>query len=93
VPDIEKDTDNKTKKYKDYVQLSAVGDGNCFLNSFSVLLTGNANDTSLTMPLKVKLCLEFMATEGFTGDGANIHSPEFIKDKLVGSGGFAKPGA
>jgi hypothetical protein len=91
VPDIEK-ADNKTRKYQDYVQLSAVGDGNCFLNSFSVFLTGNANDTSLSMPLKVKLCLDFMATEGFT-DGSNIYSPEFIKDKLIGSGGFAKPGA
>jgi hypothetical protein len=45
------------------------------------------------MPLKVKLCLESITTELFTGDGANIHTPEFMKDKINGQYGFAKPGA
>ena len=92
VPGIE-EANEKTKKYKDWVQLSAVGDGNCFLNSFSVLLTGNANDTSLAMPLKVKLCLDYISNKGFTSDASDNRPLESVKDTLVGSGGFAKPGA
>ncbi|CAG8612958.1 2683_t:CDS:2, partial [Paraglomus occultum] len=41
-------------KYKDYVKLNAAGDGNCFLNSFSVFLTGKNGDASLALPLRVK---------------------------------------
>ncbi|CAG8831312.1 19392_t:CDS:2, partial [Racocetra persica] len=46
-------------KYKDYVQLSAAGDGNCFLHTFSVFLTGNSN-VDMTLRLRVAMCLELM---------------------------------
>ncbi|KLL04144.1 MAG: hypothetical protein MRERV_27c036, partial [Mycoplasmataceae bacterium RV_VA103A] len=71
-------------KYKNYVLLNAVGDGNCFLNSFSVFLTGKDNDTSLALPLRAKLCIEFMADPDKYVSGI-----EQLKEKLNGSHGFA----
>src|SRR4051812_17246425 len=49
----------ETFEYKDYVQLPAAGDGNCFLHSFSVFLVGRS-DVDLTLRLRVALCLELM---------------------------------
>ena len=46
-------------KYKDYVQLSAAGDGNCFLHTFSVFLTGDSN-VDMTLRLRAALGLEIM---------------------------------
>ncbi|MEG7978410.1 MAG: hypothetical protein NY202_00350 [Mollicutes bacterium UO1] len=63
IPDLESLTPPEQKnlatKYKDYVQLHAVADGNCFLHTFSLFLTGESNlDT--TLRLRVALCLEMM---------------------------------
>ncbi|CAI2200396.1 7022_t:CDS:2, partial [Funneliformis geosporum] len=79
---------NPASKYKDYVQLSAVGDGNCFLNSFSVFLTGKENDTTWALPLRVKLCLEFMTNPDTFAVGNEVEKLALLKKKLV-SEGFA----
>lgn len=47
-------------KYKDWVLLPATGDGNCFLHSYSIFLTGR-NDLDLTLRLRVAMCCELMA--------------------------------
>jgi hypothetical protein len=87
--------DHKVYKYKDYVTLSSVGDGNCFLNSFSVLLTGREKDISLALPLRVKLCLSLMSEPDiFFGKQENEKKQlASLKEKLVGEYGFAKNGA
>jgi hypothetical protein len=86
---------NPAFQYRDYVQLSAVGDGNCFLNSFSVFLTGKNRDSSLALPLRVKVCLELMTnTDEFIGGNENQQLEE-LKLRLKGddkNGGFAKNG-
>ncbi|CAI2192554.1 16667_t:CDS:10, partial [Funneliformis geosporum] len=93
IPGLDKiSSDNDAFPYKDYVQLSAVGDGNCFLNSFSVLLTGKERDTSLALPLRVKLCLEFMANPDKFAGGNETQQLDELKEKLNGSYGFAKNG-
>lgn len=48
------------EKYKNYRVIDTQGDGNCFLNAFSTLYTGKANDTTWALPLRVKLCLEML---------------------------------
>jgi hypothetical protein len=50
---------NLAKKYKDWVQLHAAGDGNCLLHTFSVFLTGESN-VDITLRLRVAICLEIM---------------------------------
>ena len=47
------------EEYKDWVQLSALGDGNCFLHSYAVHLIGRS-DLELTLKLRVAMCLELM---------------------------------
>jgi hypothetical protein len=81
-------------EYKNWVQLSAAGDGNCFLNSFSVLLTGRERDTSLALPLRVKTCLEFMTNPNkVMAENNEAQNLAEMKEKLVGSHGFARNGA
>ena len=94
VPELDKiPNDNDAFPYRDYVQLSAAGDGNCFLNSFSVFLTGKERDTSLALPLRVKFCLEFMTNPDKFAGGNETLQLEELKEKLNGSHGFAKNGA
>ncbi|CAI2187110.1 19478_t:CDS:2, partial [Funneliformis geosporum] len=59
VPRLSEDT-TEALLYENFIQLNAVGDGNCFLNSYSVFLTGRERDTSYALPLRVKMCLELM---------------------------------
>ena len=81
-----------TEPYKDYVQLSAAGDGNCFLNSFSVFLTGKNGDTSWALPLRVKICLEILTNPNkFLGGDENSQLID-LKEQLIGGRGFAKNG-
>jgi len=84
--------DSPVLKYKDWVRLPSVEDGNCFLNSFSVLLTGKNADTSLALPLRVKICLEIMNNPNVFLGGGETEKFEELKTKLVGSHGFAKNG-
>lgn len=59
--DFEEQSD--TSSYKDWVQLPAAGDGNCFLHSYAVFLTGKS-DLELTQRLRVAICLEIMKNPG-----------------------------
>ncbi|CAI2200392.1 7069_t:CDS:2, partial [Funneliformis geosporum] len=89
IPELDTiDGSNPASKYKNYVQLSAVGDGNCFLNSFSVFLTGKENDTTWALPLRVKLCLEFMTNPDTFAVGNEAEKLALLKKKLI-SEGFA----
>jgi hypothetical protein len=49
------------ERFRDYTVLSAAGDGNCYLNSLSILLGGK--DKIWALPLRVKLILELMTNE------------------------------
>ncbi|MCE8167788.1 MAG: hypothetical protein I3273_07770 [Candidatus Moeniiplasma glomeromycotorum] len=79
----------ETVKYKEYVQLPAAGDGNCFLHSFSVFLTGQS-DIDLTLRLRVALCLELMTNpekyfSGLTNDKSKIQAVknEISKERIA----------
>jgi hypothetical protein len=68
------------ERYKtDYIPLEAKGDGNCFLNSFSILLAGQ--DRVLALPLRVKICLELMTNKDFT-DGSDSDRLNEIINKV-----------
>ncbi|MCE8158876.1 MAG: hypothetical protein I3265_00085 [Candidatus Moeniiplasma glomeromycotorum] len=68
--EIASKTGGQAETWKDFVSLSSAGDGNCFLNSFAVLLTGSqARDSTKETPgtqenvatrLRVALCLKIM---------------------------------
>lgn len=66
------------EKYKDYTALQSSKDGNCFLNSFSILLNG---DEALVTKLRVKLCLELMS--GKWVDGTEADKVKEITEKLT----------
>jgi hypothetical protein len=76
----------ETVKYKDYVQLPAAGDGNCFLHSFSVFLVGQS-DVDLTLRLRVALCLELMTNpERYFHSTTDIKKIASIKDEISREG-------
>jgi hypothetical protein len=82
---------NPAYQYRNYVQLPALGDGNCFLNAFSILLTGINYDSSLSLPLRVKICLELL-TRFDIFSGTPEQKLTELKEKISGEYGFAKPG-
>jgi hypothetical protein len=71
-------TKDYASKYQDYVPFQSSKDGNCFLNSFSILLNG---DETLVTKLRVKLCLELMS--GKWTDGSEIDKVKEITEKLT----------
>lgn len=71
-----------TENYQGWVRLSALGDGNCFLHSFSVLLVGQS-EVDLTFRLRVAICLELMKNPGKYfgwGEDAILRN---LKDKII----------
>ncbi|WP_147411605.1 hypothetical protein [endosymbiont GvMRE of Glomus versiforme] len=71
---------NLAKKYKDYVKLSVAADGNCFLHTFSMFLTGESN-VDITIRLRVALCLEIMDNaEIYFKSQLNENDEEIIND-------------
>lgn len=65
-------------QYKNYIPVQSSKDGNCFLNSFSILLNG---DETLATQLRVKLCLELMS--GKWVDGSEADKVKEITEKLT----------
>ena len=79
-------------KWEKYIQLQASGDGNCFVNSFSVLLTGKNLDKSLSIRLKLAMCWEIIYNlERYYGEKENTKQVNWIKEKLIDEG-FATNG-
>ncbi|CAH1759030.1 14666_t:CDS:2 [Entrophospora sp. SA101] len=85
-------TTDSAKKYQAYTALQSTGNGNCFLNSFSILLNG---DEALATRLRAKLCLELMSeiTEKLTnrtieGQACSLTKTDSYKE-VVKTGGFA----
>ncbi|CAJ0832357.1 2735_t:CDS:2 [Entrophospora sp. SA101] len=87
-------TTDSAKKYQAYTALQSTGNGNCFLNSFSILLNG---DEALATRLRAKLCLELMSVQEITekltnrtieGQACSLTKTDSYKE-VVKTGGFA----
>ncbi|RHZ36611.1 hypothetical protein [endosymbiont GvMRE of Glomus versiforme] len=69
------------ERFSKYTVLKAGMDGNCYLNSFSILLSGE--DYKWAVPLRVKLCLELMTNEKLSLGFTDQEKATWITDKML----------
>ncbi|RHZ37154.1 hypothetical protein [endosymbiont GvMRE of Glomus versiforme] len=69
------------ERFSKYTVLKAGMDGNCYLNSFSILLSGE--DYKWAVPLRVKLCLELMSNKKLSLGFTDQEKAAWITDKML----------